>query len=101
MNFLKETKDAIHYSEHNVSNVIYIGTRDGSCLTWKQFEEMANFEYDAGFGGAEIRDDILVVFSDGSYLERAEYDGSEWWRITIPFVMPETTTLMTDLKYQY
>jgi hypothetical protein len=36
-----------------------------------------DFEYDAGYGGQELFG--FVVFEDGSWLERGEYDGSEWW----------------------
>ena len=34
-------------------------------------------EYDDGFGGQEL--DGTIVFKDGTWLERGEYDGSEWW----------------------
>lgn len=34
--------------------------------------------YDAGYGSAEIREDLLIVGTDW-WLERDEYDGSEWW----------------------
>ena len=34
-------------------------------------------EYDSGYGGQEL--DGIIVFNDGSWLSRGEYDGSEWW----------------------
>lgn len=34
--------------------------------------------YDAGFGAAEIREDLVIVGKNW-WLERREYDGSEWW----------------------
>lgn len=37
-----------------------------------------NFEYDAGYGTQELFGTIW--FSDGTYSDRGEYDGSEWWR---------------------
>lgn len=36
-----------------------------------------NVEYDDGWGGQWLFG--IVVFSDGTWLERGEYDGSEWW----------------------
>jgi len=36
-----------------------------------------NFEYDSGYGSQEVYG--TIVFKDGSWLERGEYDGSEWW----------------------
>lgn len=35
-------------------------------------------DYDAGYGGAEVNTNLKIVFADG-WLERGEYDGSEWW----------------------
>ena len=39
--------------------------------------EDLDFEYNDGFGGQEL--DGLVLFRDKTWLERGEYDGSEWW----------------------
>lgn len=36
-----------------------------------------DFDYDDGYGGQELFG--LVLFDDGSWLERYEYDGSECW----------------------
>ena len=36
-----------------------------------------NFNYNNGFGLKELYG--TVWFKDGTWLERAEYDGSEWW----------------------
>jgi hypothetical protein len=43
----------------------------------KFFEEL-DFEYDDCFGNQEIFG--TVWFLDGTYSDRGEYDGSEWWR---------------------
>ena len=39
--------------------------------------DVLDFEYDNGYGYQEI--DGIVLFSDNSWLERWEYDGSEGW----------------------
>lgn len=36
-----------------------------------------DFDYDDGFGGQEVFGKIMLVTD--SWLERGEYDGSEWW----------------------
>ena len=40
---------------------------------------------DSGYGSAEIREDLVIVGKDW-WLERDEYDGSEWWAF---HTMPE------------
>jgi hypothetical protein len=47
-------------------------------ITKAQFEELANRQYDNGYGGAEVAQDLMIVGAD-FWLERHEYDGSEWW----------------------
>ena len=41
------------------------------------FLSAINFEYDAGYGGQEVFGTIW--YKDGTWSERGEYDGSEWW----------------------
>jgi len=36
-----------------------------------------DFTYDNGFGGQEV--DGEIWFKDGTWADRGEYDGSEWW----------------------
>ena len=48
--------------------------------TDKQVDEFINsmdFEYDDGYGIQEVFG--LIVFTDGTWISRGEYDGSEWW----------------------
>lgn len=40
-------------------------------------EDLGNIEYNNGRGSQELFGHI--VFKDGTWLERADYDGSEWW----------------------
>lgn len=46
--------------------------------TWDDFKSKADFNYDDGYGMAYIPTDLVVVGKD-FWLERATYDGSEWW----------------------
>ena len=48
--------------------------------TQKELEEFLNsldFVYNNGYGTDYIGGTVML--SDGSWLERREYDGSEWW----------------------
>jgi hypothetical protein len=48
--------------------------------TQKQYNEFINsldFEYDKGYGGQELFGTIW--YTDGTWSDRGEYDGSEWW----------------------
>ena len=36
-----------------------------------------NFEYDSGYGGQELFG--YIWYEDGTWSERGEYNGSEWW----------------------
>ena len=45
---------------------------------YKEFLQKLNFEYDAGYGGQELYGTIWLM-EDSTWLERGEYDGSEWW----------------------
>jgi hypothetical protein len=40
-------------------------------------ERLLSFEYDSGYGSQEVGG--VIVFNDGTWMERREYDGSEWW----------------------
>ena len=37
-----------------------------------------DFEYDGGFGGQFLFG--YIWYTDGTWSERGEYDGSEWWK---------------------
>lgn len=46
--------------------------------TLDQVLPMLNFSYDNGWGMQNLHG--YIWYADGSWAERAEYDGSEWWR---------------------
>ena len=63
-------------------------------ISKENFEEVArNTFYDSGFGAAEIRGDLIIIGRDW-WLERNEYDGSEWWEFrTMPPIPGEKVTV--------
>ncbi len=79
-NLLKETKAELQTAGYTPEDIVFIGSRDGEyACSWEEFEKLANFNYDDGFGGQEIADDLLIRMRDGAFFCREEYDGSEWW----------------------
>ena len=36
-----------------------------------------DIEYDNGYGSQKVGG--FIVFTDGTWMERSEYDGAEWW----------------------
>lgn len=92
---LDETIQAIKESNHKITDISFIGSADGYACTWEQFRKLAEQDdnnYYSGLGGQTLATDLVIVFADGEYLERGEYDGSEWWEHRKPFVIP------TELK---
>lgn len=58
------------YFYNHMNNDVY--------LDLEQFFRIASFDYCASFGTTEITLGLVVVGKDW-WLERHEYDGSEWW----------------------
>jgi len=54
---------------------------------YKEFLNSLDFGYNDGYGGQELFG--IVWFEDGTWLTRAEYDGSEWWEHHIVPEIPE------------
>jgi hypothetical protein len=61
------------YSE-NIRSFLPLG------YTQEQYDNFIldlDFTYDNGFGGQQL--DGIIWFKDGTWADRGEYDGSEWW----------------------
>jgi hypothetical protein len=93
-NLLLETLDELNQYKKKPSDVLWIGTRDGKkAMSWEEFANKADFEYDDGYGGVEINLNLVVV-GDGWWLERHEYDGAEGWSYkTVPVKRVNSTGL--------
>jgi hypothetical protein len=89
INFLEETIDELLRHDKSTKDVHWIGIKDTAVrATWDEFAELANFDYDNGFGGNEINMNVIVV-GDTWWLERHEYDGKEWWEYKEKAMMPD------------
>lgn len=88
-NLLEETTNIMLGFEKSPDDIIFIGSESsGHSCTWEEFVVLANKDYHAGYGSAEVATDLIIVFNDGSRLDREEYDGAEWWEFRNPFQMP-------------
>jgi hypothetical protein len=46
---------------------------------YNNFLEFLDYDYDSGYGGQNLYG--VIYCEDGVWLQRGEYDGSEWWDI--------------------
>lgn len=84
-NLLEETIKILNDCGKTEDDVLWVGCCEdwASCCpdvknTWEWFKSKADFEYDDGYGHEEINMSLVVVGKD-FWLERNNYDGSEWW----------------------
>lgn len=85
-NLRQETAEYLKQNGKTAADVRWVqfGHNPSFRCTFEEFVAAANFEYDSGYGGAEV-DQALKVVGDDWWLERGEYDGSEWWEFkTMP-----------------
>jgi len=88
MTLLKETIEKLKDVNKLESDVLWCGKIESGeydfedqtigYFTWKEFEILADRTYDSGFGSPEVNKYLIIVGKDW-WLERHEYDGSEWW----------------------
>jgi hypothetical protein len=79
-NLLKETTGFLAECGKSVDDVKWCGSEDFGWFTWPDFVALADKEYDDGYGSPKVCQDLQVVGTDW-WLERHEYDGSEWWEL--------------------
>lgn len=80
----EETFKILKANNRSPEDVMWCGSQEFGWFTFEDFMEIAPVDYDYGFGAQEIAKDLLVVGKD-FWLERHEYDGSEWWEFkTLP-----------------
>lgn len=84
-NLRLETAEILQQHGKTAADVLWVQWEGKFHCTFEEFVAAANFfEYDDGYGGAEVATSLKVVGKDW-WLERGEYDGSEWWEFkTLP-----------------
>lgn len=90
INLLEETKKVLKEHEKTFDDVLWVGTGD-YYIDVQRFIELADKKYNNSYGTEYVNTDLHVVGTDW-WLERHEYDGSEWWEYkTIPIKPNEKT----------
>ena len=93
MNLLKETEKILKENGKSFDDIKWIGNKD-YYIDIDKFIEVADTEYDDGYGRTEVALDLIIVGSNW-WLERAEYDGMEWWEFK---QMPKKPKKESELK---
>jgi hypothetical protein len=65
---------------------------------WSKFLTDIDFEYDSGYGGQNLFGTIW--YSDGTWSDRGEYDGSEWWDYHICPPIPTELNRLDKVREQ-
>lgn len=76
MKLLEETIKVLQQNNKTLDDIIWFGSKDVELKG--DLSKVLDFDYDNGYGGQEVFEDLVLVGKD-FWLERHEYDGSEWW----------------------
>ena len=76
-NLWEETIEMLANNNKSFDDVVAICGNDFQ-ITKEDFEKYSKTEYDDGYGSPKVAEDLLIIGAD-FWLERHEYDGSEWW----------------------
>lgn len=96
---LYETEVVMNRVGKRVEDIDWIGSEKFGYMNWEEFSNLANVEYNSGYGSAEIAQDLVIVFKDSTWFSRGEYDGSEWWDYNRTPKKPEEHKVPLSVKY--
>ena len=109
-NLLLETNECLNENGKTWNDVQFVKAGEYVFLpeSFEKVGALMNFNYDAGYGSPEVIRDLMVVGA-GWWLEREEYDGSEWWTYKTQPTMPENpkpwpeqlTSFGSDVYFDY
>lgn len=95
MSLLKETKCVLSDHGKSIDDVIWVGCASFE-IPMAEFVKLADVNYDSGYGAPEVAQDLVLV-GEGWWIERREYDGSEWWEYCEIMNRPPETRSVTAL----
>lgn len=79
MNLLEETVKVLADNGKSLSDIVAVQGNDFG-ISIDEFIRLASeTNYDNGYGTQEVAEDLVIIGKDW-WLERAEYDGAEWWK---------------------
>ena len=89
INLLVETVAKLKLHGKTASDILWCGSDAIGWFTWDDFSVIAcTTDYDCGYGANQIPINLVIMGKD-FWLERFEYDGSEWWEFRTPIKKPE------------
>lgn len=88
MSLLEETLEILQENNKTEMDVLWCGSEKYGWFDFEHFKNIADVEYDDGYGAQEIAKDLIIVGKD-FWLSRGEYDGSEWWKYNTFPIKPE------------
>lgn len=101
MNLLNETITVLHNNNYGMDDIEAIQGSDIR-ISVDRFKELADVDYDNGYGAQEVATDLVILMKDGSWFSRGEYDGSEWWQLNRrPAVVAETSDDKVSTLIEY
>ena len=104
MNLLTETLDDMKEIGKTPDDVLYVKMTkhtgfwndlndsypDEILIDFDTFKELANREYNSGYGSNEVNTSTVILFKDNTVMHRWEYDGAEGWEyIKLPKALPK------------
>ena len=67
------------YNDEYVEDRKSIDLREGHSIgEYEEFLHRLDFQYDNGYGGQQVYG-MVWLKEENTWMERGEYDGSEWW----------------------
>lgn len=85
INLAEETINTLVSDGYELVDIDFISLE--GVLVTDFFSFAAGFDYYPGYGCAEVPP-FVIAMQDGSWYERREYDGAEWWRHVVPPTFP-------------
>lgn len=79
INLKIETLEVLEGHGYTIEDIEWVGSENYEILV-DRFFELADQEYDNGYGIVKVCTDLIIFMKDGSWFERDHYDGLEWWR---------------------
>lgn len=103
-NLYEETAEILLENGKSMSDIVFV-SGSGHEIPLDNFIKAAkSYDYDSGFGSEEVPLDLMVVGKDW-WIERHEYDGSEWWEYKTlpqrPKIVKKISGFNMDRRYLY
>lgn len=101
-NLYKETMGVLKEFGKRIKDIRYVNYGNYTCSNVKKcLRVLKKIDYDSSLGLVEINETLQIV-GDDWWLERASYDGSEWWEFkTLPIKFDERVITESDVWSDY